>query len=126
MTTAQAIRRLKWLRNDILRDGRVDWDETGVLLDFIRPIARKSGVLFQDYEALLKKCREDGKITKDESEKLALQLDFLCTFFAKRRLKFWLALAVILLALAAAFAFVGRVRSVVEMPVTPDPPEALR
>ena len=124
MTSAQAIRKLKGLKADILRDGKVDWDETGVLLDFIRPLTRKHGFLFQDYENLLKKCRADGRITKEESDKLALQLDFLCGFFANLRLKFWLTIAVMALVLVAAIALTGRVKSVVEIPVRSAEPPA--
>ena len=102
------IGRLKALKRSVLADGRVDWDETERLMAAIRPLAEKRGFLFQDYARLLEKCREDGKITKEESEKLALQLDFLCSFFSNLRLKFWLAVTVVLLILAAAFAVGGR------------------
>ena len=101
------IGRLKALKKSVLADGQVDWDETERLLAVIRPLAAKRGFLFQDYERLLEKCREDGKITKEESEKLALQLDFLCSFFSNLRLKFWLIVMVILLVIVSTFA-VGR------------------
>ena len=102
------IGRLKALKRSVLADGRVNWDETERLMAAIRPLAEKRGFLFQDYVRLLEKCREDGKITKEESEKLALQLDFLCSFFSNLRLKFWLAVTVILLILAATFAVGSR------------------
>ena len=108
MTTGKMIGRLKALKRSVLADGRVDWDETERLMAAIRPLAEKRGFLFQDYVRLLEKCREDGKITKEESEKLALQLDFLCSFFSNLRLKFWLAVTVILLILAATFAVGSR------------------
>ena len=101
------IGRLKALKKSVLADGQVDWDETERLLEVIRPLAAKRGFLFQDYERLLEKCREDGKITKEESEKLAFQLDFLCGFFSNLRLKFWLIVMVILLVIVSTFA-VGR------------------
>ena len=107
MNTGKTIGRLRALKRAVLADGRVDWNETDQLLAAIRPLAAKHGFLFQDYERLLEKCRADGKITKEESEKLALQLDFLCSFFSNLRLKFWLAVAVILLIVVATFA-VGR------------------
>ena len=102
------IGRLKALKRSVLADGRVDWDETERLMAVIRPLAEKRGFLFQDYVRLLEKCREDGKITKEESEKLALQLDFLCSFFSNLRLKFWLVVTVVLLILAATFAVGSR------------------
>ncbi len=100
---------LKALKRSVLADGQVDWDETERLLAVIRPLAAKRGFLFQDYERLLEKCREDGKITKEESEKLALQLDFLCGFFSNLRLKFWLIVMTILLVIVATFAIGSRV-----------------
>ena len=102
------IGRLQALKKSVLADGRVDWDETERLMAAIRPLAEKRGFLFQDYARLLEKCREDGKITKEESEKLALQLDFLCSFFSNLRLKFWLVVTVVLLILAATFAVGSR------------------
>jgi len=109
MTTGATIWRLKALKRAILKDGRVDWDETGRLLEVIRPLATRRGFLFQDYERLLDKCREDGKITEEESEKLALQLDFLCSLFTNLRLRFWLIVTVVLFLAAAAVAVAGRV-----------------
>ena len=96
------ISRLQALEKSILADGKVDWDETEQLLDAIRPLAAKHKVLFEDYERLLVKCREDGKITSDESKKLALQLDFLCSLCANRRLTFWLTVVFVALLLVSA------------------------
>ena len=107
MNTGKTIGRLKALKRAVLADGKVDWNETEQLLAAIRPLAKKHGFLFQDYERLLEKCREDGKITKEESEKLALQLDFLCSFFSNLRLKFWLIITAVLLLIVATLA-VGR------------------
>ena len=108
MTASGMIGRLKALKRSVLADGRVNWDETEQLMAVIRPLAEKRGFLFQDYARLLEKCCEDGKITKEESEKLALQLDFLCSFFSNLRLKFWLVVTVVLLVLAATLAVGGR------------------
>ena len=104
MNTGKTIGRLRALKRAVLADGKVDWAETEQLLAVIRPLAKKHGFLFQDYERLLEKCREDGQITKEESEKLALQLDFLCGFFSNLRLKFWLIVTVILLMVVATVA----------------------
>ena len=123
MTTSGMIGRLKALKKSVLADGRVDWDETERLLAVIRPLAAKRGFLFQDYVRLLEKCREDGKITKEESEKLALQLDFLCSFFSNLRLKFWLVVTVILFVIAATFAVGSRVADSAALP-TPAAEEA--
>ena len=104
MNTGKTIGRLRALKRAVLADGKVNWAETEQLLAVIRPLAKKHGFLFQDYERLLEKCREDGQITKEESEKLALQLDFLCGFFSNLRLKFWLIVTVILLMVVATVA----------------------
>ena len=109
MTTGRMIGKLRVLKKAVLADGKVDWDETGRLLAAVRPLAAKHGFLFQDYERLLEKCREDGKITPEESEKLALQLDFLCSFFTNLRLKFWLVVTFVILLVVASFAVGHRV-----------------
>ena len=107
MNTGKTIGRLKALKKAVLADGKVDWNETEQLLAVVRPLAKRHGFLFQDYERLLVKCRADGQITKEESEKLALQLDFLCSFFSNLRLKFWLVVTAVLLLVVATLA-VGR------------------
>ena len=109
VNTGKAIGRLKALKKAVLADGKIDWDETEQLLALIRPLAKKHGFIFQDYERLLEKCRADGKITKEESEKLALHLDYLCSFFTNLRLKFWLAVAIVLLLVIASLAVGFRV-----------------
>ena len=124
MNTGKTIGRLKALKRAVLADGKVDWNETEQLLAIIRPLAKKHGFLFQDYEHLLEKCREDGQITKEESEKLALQLDFLCGFFSNLRLKFWLVVMAVLLLIVATLAVGGRVAdsaATFGRPTTPPP-----
>ena len=109
MNTLKTIGRLRALKKAVLADGKVDWSETEQLLAVVRPLAKKHGFLFQDYERLLEKCRDDGQITKEESEKLALQLDFLCSFFSNLQLKFWLIVTFVLLIVVATLAVGGRV-----------------
>jgi len=109
MTTATTIGRLRALKKSVLADGKVDWNETEQLLNLVRPLAKKHGFVFEDYERLLDKCRDDGKITKEESDKLALQLDFLCSMFTNLRLKFWLLVAAVLLVIVSSLALVSRV-----------------
>jgi len=106
MTTSATIVRLRALKRTVLEDGEVDWAETGRLLDFVRPLAAKEDYLFQDFERLLKKCRADGKITREESRLLASQLDALSSYLTSQRLKFWLIAAVVLL-LALASLVIG-------------------
>lgn len=109
MNAGKTIGRLKALKKVVLADGKIDWDETEQLLAIIRPLAVKHGFLFQDYVRLLEKCRADGKITKEESEKLALQLDFLCGMFSNLRLKFWLVVVSVILLVVATLAIGNRV-----------------
>ena len=122
MNTGKTIGRLKALKKAVLADGKVDWNETEQLLAVVRPLAKRHGFLFQDYERLLEKCREDGKITKEESEKLAHQLDFLCSFFSSLRLRFWLIVAVILLLIVATLAVGSRVADLAAKSGRPTPP----
>ena len=120
MNTGKTIGRLRALKKAVLADGKVDWNETEQLLAIVRPLAKKHGFLFQDYERLLEKCREDGRITKEESEKLALQLDFLCSFFSNLRLKFWLIVTAVLLLVVATLAVGSRVADSTASFVRPD------
>lgn len=106
MTTGKMIGRLRALKNAVLADGKVDWNETEQLLAAIRPLSTRHKFVFEDYERLLVKCREDGKITPEESKQLALQLDFLCSLFANLRLKLWLAVAVLVLFVVSSFSVI--------------------
>ena len=123
MNTGNTIGRLRALKKAVLADGKVDWDETEQLLAVVRPLAKRHGFLFQDYERLLEKCREDGRITKEESEKLALQLDFLCSFFTNLRLKFWLIVTAVLLLVVATLAVCSRIADSTESFGRPPPLE---
>ena len=111
MTTNQLIRRLQQLKKAVLEDGKIDWGETEQLREAVRPLSVRRGFIFEDYERLLMKCREDGKITLDESRELALQLDALCSMIAKQRLRFWLAVVLIAFLLVCSFALVNRIVS---------------
>ena len=113
MTTGKMIGRLQALKKAVLADGKVDWDETDALLAAIRPLAAKHGFLFEDYERLLEKCRADGKITPEESQKLALHLDVLCAFFSNMRLKWSLATVTVLCIAFAIYEIVRRLAAAV-------------
>lgn len=102
MNTNKTIRKIKALKKAILADGKVDWQETDELLKVIRPLAAKNEFLFQDYERLLEKCRADGQITPEESQKLALQLEYLCGYFMHRHLRCWVVILSVLLILSGA------------------------
>ena len=124
MTIEKTIGRLRALKASVLADGKVDWNETEQLLQAIRPLAAKRGFLFEDYERLLVKCREDGKITAEESRLLALQLDFLCSLFANLRLKFWLTVAIGLLLVAGSLVLMLGVISSTDASALREPPSA--
>jgi len=55
---------------DVLEDGEVDFDETDILLDFLRPVARAYGGEFEKFRKMIEAARQDGKITKAESKKI--------------------------------------------------------
>jgi len=113
MNTGMMIARLKHLKHNVLADGKVDWDETSQLLEVIRPIAKKHQFVFEDYQRLLEKCREDGKISHEESDRLAFQLEFLCGYLTNMRLKFHLALVTLILALGASFVVIKKVLEII-------------
>ena len=108
MQIGKAIGGLRALKKSVLADGKVDWDETERLLAYVKPLAKRRGFLFEDYVRLLEKCREDGKITPEESDRLAVQLDYLCSFLTNLRLKFWLVVAVALLLVVGSAAVAQR------------------
>lgn len=114
MTKGRAIARLQALKREVLADGKIDWEETDRLLAAVRPLAKRHGFMFEDYVRLLEKCREDGRISAEESDVLALQLDYLCSFFSNLRLKFWLMATVLLLAICCAVMVIDRVARSVE------------
>ncbi len=87
MTSGELVKKLKALRKRILADDKVDWDETNELLAFLRPLAAKHDFMFEDFEHLIKKAQQDSIITEEESNRIALHLDYLCGFFANARLK---------------------------------------
>ena len=118
----KTVRRLRALKASVLADGKVDWSETEQLLQAIRPLAVKHGFLFEDYTRLLVKCREDGKITEEESRLLALQLDFLCSLFANLRLKFWLAVLLGVLLVASSLVLTHSVVSSTDTNALREPP----
>ena len=113
MISNKTISQLKAMKDAVLADGKVDLEETDQLLKTLHPLAKKYGFAFEDYEILLKKCREDGQITKEESAKLAEELDYLCGLLGSFRMRFWLVVAVVTLLAAASLAVAIRVQTVV-------------
>lgn len=93
MKTGYTIERLKALRTRVLADGVIDWHETDALLIAARALAVRYGIDFEDFERLLVKCRRDLKITREESDQLARQLNYLCTAASRARRRVWLAVA---------------------------------
>ena len=112
MTTGYTIKKLKTLKAAVLADGKIDWNETSELLEATRELAVRHGFPFEDFERQLVKCREDGVITPVESDNLAKQLDYLCTFFTALRLRFRiLVIAMLALAVSAALVAANIVRA---------------
>lgn len=104
MTNARATRALIALKQDILADGQVDWEETGRLEEFLRPLAGVLGTEVIRFLDLLDRCRQDEKITPEESELLSAHLELLCARLVIRQLKFWLAVVSAALLIVALFA----------------------
>ena len=66
---------------DILADGKVDLDETKRLLDIVTPYARKGDPDAVKFLKLLTDVREDGVITKEESDVLSGALELVMARF---------------------------------------------
>lgn len=58
----------------VLADGRIDFEETTMLVRFIRPLAEAKGGAYREFCDLLLRAREDGVITAEESAALAAGL----------------------------------------------------
>jgi len=114
MKTGTTIVKLRALRRAVLEDGKVDWEETSRLLDFVRPLAAKDDYLFQDFERLLKKCRADGMITREESCLMATQLEALVNYLMSQRLRFWLVVVIVLLLAVVSLVLGARLCETVE------------
>lgn len=68
------------MKTAILKDGKVDFVETDVLLDFIDSYVKASNIKFVEFKKLLLKCRENGKITPDESDRLISEIENISAF----------------------------------------------
>ena len=62
------------MRNDIARDGKVDYSETTVLLRALEPYA-ETGAVMKAFVQALHEVREDGVITPEESSRVLGFLD---------------------------------------------------
>jgi len=67
-------RSLVEMRGDVLRDGKVDYDETTYLLRALEPY-EKSGATLGGFVQALREVRADGVITPEESAKIIGLLD---------------------------------------------------
>ena len=64
-------------RGEILADGKVDFDETGRLLELVKPYVRLNDPNATLLEHLLNDVRADGVITREESDRMRDLLDAL-------------------------------------------------
>lgn len=100
MNIAKARQQLNVLKAAILADGKVDWTETEVLLDFIAPYVDAQNQKFVKLAQLLHKCRADGKITDSESKEIIAAIESASKFLKVERDVEWF-LAGALAAIAA-------------------------
>ena len=63
------------LKAAILADGKVDFEESGRLMDAVRPYARQGDEAAAGLVKLIEGVRDDGKVTPDESKALADALE---------------------------------------------------
>lgn len=54
----------------IMADGKVDLEETGILLRLIKPLAEEYGSDFRAFEQAIRAIRADGVVTDEESRRL--------------------------------------------------------
>lgn len=65
---------LQRLRHEIADDGRIDYGESALLLEALRPLA-ESDRRIADLAAMIEDFRADGVVTREESERIIAQLD---------------------------------------------------
>jgi len=61
---------IRAMESEIMADGKVDMEETGILLRLIRPLSDEYGSDFRAFELAIRDVREDGVVTPEESERL--------------------------------------------------------
>ena len=61
-------------RRNILADGKVDLEETAMLLRFVTPLAEARGGAYREFRDALVRVREDGVISESESAEIAEKL----------------------------------------------------
>lgn len=83
MTISKTLEKFEVLKEAIQRDGKVDMQETEVILDFIAPYCRASNRDFTELHRHLMQAREDNVITKEESDVLFNDLDVAADFLRK-------------------------------------------
>ena len=85
MTIKKTLVKFEELKKAILADGKVDEKEVEVLLDFVAPYARAGNRDFMALHKLLITSREDGVITKEESESIIQAINNVSCFLEKER-----------------------------------------
>lgn len=78
MTVSTAKTKFNELKTAILADGKVDLTEVDVLLSFVEGYIVNDK--FLQFKNLLLQCKADGKITKEESDTIIKEIDFLTKF----------------------------------------------
>ena len=85
MTITKTLKKFEELKEAILKDGKVDYAEAEVLLDFIDDYARAGNKNFIALFKTLMKAKIDGKITKEESDKIMSEINNASEFLKKEK-----------------------------------------
>lgn len=75
---------LRGYERNILADGKVDFEETTLLVNFLKPVAEAKGGAYREFYDQLLRARADGVIDAGESSKLAMGLKLLVTRLAEK------------------------------------------
>lgn len=102
MKIREILKKFETLSDSVLSDGKVDWEETNELLEFMEPYVKAGNWRFAGLKELVVKCREDGRITDDESKQMAEQI-----LKVKRFLKVETALMIAYVTLVYGAAVIG-------------------
>ena len=80
MTIKKCITKFEELKAKILADGKIDYEEAEVLLDFIAPYARSGNKNFTELYKAIVSAKMDGVITHEESESIIQHINNVTKF----------------------------------------------
>jgi len=86
MTLSLARKKFKQLADAIVKDGKVSYEETDVLLDFIDTYVEDCHPLFVKFKYQLISMRKDGKISDEESKQILAEISNIQSYLKSQQI----------------------------------------